>query len=92
MNPLERRYRRLLALYPRSHRAVHEEEMLDVLLATAGPGQRRPTARETADLLRGALLIWLHQAGRAPHDRWVDAFAIVSVVVGGERAVIRKSF
>ncbi|MGW4400070.1 hypothetical protein ACWEHA_32680 [Amycolatopsis nivea] len=43
MSDLERRYRRLLALYPRAHRAAHGEEMLGVLLDGAGsrstPGQ-----------------------------------------------------
>src|ERR1700744_1062335 len=34
-NRLERRYRRLLALYPRDHRREHAEEMVGVLLAMA---------------------------------------------------------
>ncbi|MGW5162218.1 hypothetical protein ACWEPN_42680, partial [Nonomuraea wenchangensis] len=42
MSSLETRYRRLLAAYPRDHRARHEEEMLGVLLAGARPGQTRP--------------------------------------------------
>jgi hypothetical protein len=44
---LERRYRRLLRCYPPSHRAVHQEEMLGVLLAAARPGQRTPGAAQT---------------------------------------------
>lgn len=55
MSPLEARYRRLLACYPRDHRARHQEEMLGVLLAAARPGRRHPDLAELADLLRGAL-------------------------------------
>jgi len=39
-NRLERRYRRLLALYPKDHRTEHGDEMIDVLLAGALPAQR----------------------------------------------------
>lgn len=35
---LERRYLRLLRCYPPSHREVHREEMLGVLVARPGPG------------------------------------------------------
>lgn len=52
---LERAYRRLLAWYPRSFRRDNEEEVLTVLLATAGKGQRRPGVAESADLVKGAL-------------------------------------
>ena len=52
---LERGYRRLIACYPRSFRKDNEEEILTVLLATAGAGQRRPGLAESADLLRGAV-------------------------------------
>jgi hypothetical protein len=50
---LERRYRRLLALYPRAFRCDHEEEMLGVLLAGAG-GRRYPGVAEVLDLFRSA--------------------------------------
>jgi hypothetical protein len=50
---LERRYRRLLALYPRPFRCEHEEEMLGVLLAGAG-GRRYPGVAEVVDLLGSA--------------------------------------
>ncbi|MEX2558243.1 MAG: hypothetical protein WEB06_21745 [Actinomycetota bacterium] len=81
MNSLETRYRRLLALYPRDHRAAHEEEMIGVLLAVAKPGQRWPGIRDTADVLRGALLIRLRRARPERLGReWSDALAIVSVL------------
>ena len=39
---LERRYRRLLACYPRAFRHEHEQEILSVLMAGVGDGQQRP--------------------------------------------------
>ncbi|MBW8484897.1 hypothetical protein [Actinomadura parmotrematis] len=53
MRTLEDRYRRLLALYPPERR----QEMLDVLLDAARPGQARPSVVDTADLLFGAVRI-----------------------------------
>jgi len=49
-SPLERRYRRWLALYPKSFRAEREDEMLSVLIQGADPDQTRPRAREAANL------------------------------------------
>jgi len=51
---LERRYRRLLAFYPRAFRREHEQEILSVLMDSAAPGQRRPGVAESADLLANA--------------------------------------
>ncbi|MDA8319554.1 MAG: hypothetical protein M0030_07075 [Actinomycetota bacterium] len=56
---LERRFRRLLAWYPREFRREHGEEMLAVLLAGAADGQRRPGLAASADLIGNALLMWL---------------------------------
>lgn len=56
---LERSYRRLVALYPRSFRRENTEEIIAVLLATSREDQRRPSLAEAADLLRGALRMWL---------------------------------
>ncbi|MEU6781566.1 hypothetical protein ABZ912_20360 [Nonomuraea angiospora] len=64
MTPLERRYRRLLAWYPKDHRARHEEEMLAVLLAASAPGQSRPVGRDAFDLVRGGLAIRLRRVAR----------------------------
>jgi hypothetical protein len=52
---LERRYRRVLACYPKAFRRESGEEILAVLLATAAEGQRRAGLAESADLIRGAL-------------------------------------
>jgi hypothetical protein len=52
---LERRYRRLLACYPRAFRSEHEEEMLVVLLACARHGRQRPGVWDAANLLLNAM-------------------------------------
>ena len=52
---LERRYRRLLRLYPREFRARRADEMLGVLMASAGKGQNRPARSDVSDIVRGSL-------------------------------------
>lgn len=80
--PLERGYRRLLALYPAEHRRAHEEEMLGVLMTGARAGQRHPGLAESADLIWGALRIGLRPGSHgSPDPRWRDALAAVSVVL-----------
>ncbi len=68
---MERRYRRLLALYPKDHRREHAEEMVGVLLAVAAADDAqvrtpKPVAwalrfaehtADSADLVAGALRI-----------------------------------
>jgi hypothetical protein len=58
---LERRYRSLLALYPKAFRHEHEQEILSVLMAAAPEGQKRPRFAESADLVRNAILMRLRQ-------------------------------
>ena len=71
----ERRYRRLLALYPRDHRERHGEEMLGVVL------DGRPSWREGVDLVGGAIVLHLRRVlgldGRV-HRR--DVLSIVSLL------------
>ena len=62
---LERRYRRVLACYPKAFRRESGDEILAVLLATAAEGQRRVGLAESADLLRGAVRMHLGLS-RAP--------------------------
>ncbi len=77
---LQRRYQRLLAWYPPRHRAAHGDEMLGVLLAAAPEGQRRPRLPEAANLLWGALLIWLRpRPAEQAASGWGDALAAFSV-------------
>ncbi len=52
---LERRYRRLLTWYPRRYRREHEQEILAVLMASAGDGQRRPGLADSMNVLRSAM-------------------------------------
>jgi len=61
---LERRYRRLLALYPPSWRSARLEEVLTVLLSCAEPGRTRPGWRDGADLVRHAIGERVRLAGR----------------------------
>jgi len=63
---LERRYRRVLACYPKAFRRESGEEILAVLLATAHEGQQRPGLAESADLIRSALRMHL---GLSPAPR-----------------------
>jgi hypothetical protein len=63
---LERGYRRLLAVYPRAFRRENEEEILSVLLSTAGQDQVRPGLAISADLIRSGLLMRLRPT--VPHS------------------------
>jgi hypothetical protein len=66
LSALERRYRRLLALYPPSWRARHDEEILAVLLDCAPPERTRPSWRDACDLIGHALVERVRLAGRSP--------------------------
>ncbi|WP_144120665.1 hypothetical protein [Catellatospora sichuanensis] len=79
---LERRYERLLALFPVAHRREYEDEMMGVLMAGSAPQQRYPGLRETANLVRCA--VWLRVGGRGAGstDRhWAPAAAVFGLVV-----------
>jgi hypothetical protein len=54
---LERRYRRLLALYPRSYREQHGEDLLGVLMAGAAGRRDHPGFMERLDLLHSAVSV-----------------------------------
>jgi hypothetical protein len=57
-NPrLERRYRRLLGLYPRRYREQHGEDMLGVLMTDSDKAGERPRASAVLDLIRNAFLV-----------------------------------
>ena len=79
---LEGSYRRLLRWYPSSYRNRHEEEILGVLMDAAQPGQRRPGARESVDLLWSALKIRIRMTLRgADSQHWQAALALVGVLL-----------
>ena len=79
---LERRYRRLLAWFPSEHQAVHGEEMIGVLLASARRGQRRPRLADALDLIKGGLQARLRPGRYDGTDPgWRDTLAVASVAV-----------
>lgn len=79
---LEKSYRRLLRWYPALYRHRHEEEILGVLMSAARPGQRRPGARESADLVWSALKIRIRMTTRrAGSQPWAAALALVGVLL-----------
>jgi hypothetical protein len=77
--PLERRYRRLLACYPRTFRREHEQEILGVLMAGASDGQQRPRLAETADLITNA--VWMHLHRGVPRSRPTVFWAVRLIYV-----------
>ena len=77
---LEQGYRRLLAWYPGAYRREHEDEILGVLMAGAGEGQRRPRLAESANVLWSALKMRLRGPAPASESRpWTDALALFSL-------------
>lgn len=79
---LERRYRRLLAVYPWEHRRAYEEEMLGVLLDGARPGQRRPAVGDALNLIGAGLRARLRVNARGfTEPAWADAAAVTGVLV-----------
>jgi hypothetical protein len=73
---LERRYRRLLRLYPRQFRARRGAEMLGVVMAAARDGQTRPVLGDVADIVWGSLLMRL----RGPRGGWAAALAVFALL------------
>ncbi|MEO3874400.1 hypothetical protein ABGB18_36880 [Nonomuraea sp. B12E4] len=87
MTALERRYRRLLLAYPRSYRAAHGDELLDVLLESAEPGSTVPALREAWGLLLGGVRSRIaHQAAGTP---WADGLHLgVTAVAAANLAAL----
>jgi hypothetical protein len=67
---LERRYRRLLKLFPRRYRHEHAQEILSVLMAGAKDGQRRPGLADSADLVMSAIFMRWREMTRQPRWPW----------------------
>jgi hypothetical protein len=76
---LERRYRRLLRLYPKAFRQEREEEILTVLMADASEEQTRPSLGVTLNLFIHALG-WRIRHTTIPHA-WEYRHARVMVPV-----------
>jgi len=78
---LERRYRRLLRLYPRRFRDAREREMLTVLMDGAESGQTRPRRGEAFNLVAHALGLRVRQSD------WELQHPLTTVVIRGLVAV-----
>jgi hypothetical protein len=76
---LERRYRRLLAFYPRAFRREHDQEILSVLMAGADDRQRQPRLDEAADLMRSA--IWMRLRPNVPRSQSTVLWAVMLMYV-----------
>jgi hypothetical protein len=93
---LERRYRRLLACYPRAFRRDNEEEILAVLMACAQDGQQRPGLATSADLIRSAVLMRLRPPVPRPRSvrtavRLMCAGAVLELAAWGTIVVTAGS-
>jgi hypothetical protein len=79
---LERRYARLLRMYPADYQRVRGAEVLETLLQSAGAGQVRPKPREVAALALGALRA---QAGqtfrRSTEQAWLSALRTAGLML-----------
>jgi hypothetical protein len=81
MSELERRYRRLLRVYPRWYRAEREDEILGVLMDRATPEQGRPTAWDTFDLVWAGLGRRLQvRPPTVAASAWSDSLASAAVL------------
>jgi hypothetical protein len=78
---LERRYRRLLAFYPKRFRRDQQQEMLAVLMAGAAEGQERPRLSECLDLLRSAISMRLRLPSAWEHEH-ARVMVPVRLVIG----------
>ncbi|MEV6599186.1 hypothetical protein AB0M36_20375 [Actinoplanes sp. NPDC051346] len=82
MTELEQAYGRLLRLYPAEYRRARGAEMLEVLLSSAEPGQRRPPWRERWALAVGALRVRAGAAARrTTWQSWRAALRNATVVL-----------
>jgi len=74
---LERRYRRLLAWYPRAYRAANADDMLGVALARSAPGRRWPEPGEAVNLIVSGIGERLGGTLRQPDRR--DTAAVLAI-------------
>ena len=82
---LERRYRRLLRLYPRSYRDQHADEMLGVLMTDSAQDGSHSRVSAALDLIRGAFLVhtryWWEMRGAIEHNRLAVRHPLVVIRV-----------
>jgi hypothetical protein len=77
---LERRYRRLIRILPKSYRAGRAEEILSTLLDDARPGQRRPGVRDAASLGSLAVRLRFGAPGAGPAGRLTGEIARMAII------------
>ena len=78
---LERRYRRLLRLFPAQYRRAWEEELIAVLLQAAHPGQRQVHPGEALALWWQAAKAWTHTAVSTDRNANHQGAAILTVTL-----------
>ena len=82
---LERRYRRLLRLYPRSYQEKHGEDMLGVLMTESDRNGDRSRLAAALDLVRGAFLVhtryWWQMRSATEHGRLAVRHPLVVIRV-----------
>ncbi len=78
---LERRYRRLLRLFPAQYRRRWEEELIAVLLQAAHPGQRQVEPADAVALLWQAGKAWTHKAISPDHNANHQGAAILTATL-----------
>lgn len=78
---LERRYRRLLRLFPAHYRHTWEEELIAVLLQAARPGQTRVHPAEVVALLWQATKAWAQTAVSPDRSANHQGAAILTVAL-----------
>ncbi|MFC4150622.1 hypothetical protein ACFO0M_30585 [Micromonospora mangrovi] len=86
MSDLERRYRRLLWTYPADYRRERGAEIIGTYLDLAGPGRRRPSIADAADLARGGLRQRLRAAGAGDLVPGVRLAAVLALTAGATLA------
>ncbi|WP_144126752.1 hypothetical protein [Catellatospora sichuanensis] len=79
---IERRYERLLWLYPKAYRHHRGAEMLGTLMDAAENGQGRPPRREIAALMLGALRARVGSAAGLPVGQaWLSAVRVAALLL-----------
>jgi hypothetical protein len=88
VDDLERRYRRLLRTYPSGYRREREDEIIGTFLDGAAPGQTRPTAADTADIVVAGLRARLGVLGGGDVGLGLRTAAPVALAVAAGMAVL----
>ena len=79
---LERRYQRLLHLYPKGYREEHGAEMLATFTEAAESGRTRPASREIAALVVAALRVRAGAvATSSPRHAWWSALRVAALLL-----------